>query len=685
MKHTYIIIYLLFFILPGGIFAQTASKDTTHVRVHDKVDMTWYGSYNQFAEFPDGSQTYEKIILKYTMGCASNGCSDWDYTTNIYIVPDFYTDSSVSSFDTIQTNPLIVDTNWNYSIAGTEYEIARAITPYGGYMANNSQGYNNDWEHTFLYDVTDYAHMLKDSVYVKAFYSGWSSGFSVTLDFEFIEGIPPRNVISIDNVYMGSFSYHDTQDFQDNVMPPKTMSISEDMKTAKLKVLPSGHAFDNNLFCAEFCVLDYFIFIDGNFQFSESMWRDDCGLNNVYPQGGTWLLDRANWCPGDKVFPFEHEIGSLVTAGEDVEINFDVEPYTWTGPQTPVHIVTVQLIQYGEPTLNLDAELLDILKPSNHDRYMRMNPICANPAVKIRNRGKESLNSLLIEYGIEGETPCYYLWEGSLEFLETAVVELPNFNWPEDSNHSHIFYAEISYPNNKIDGYDANNFMSTPFETVPVLPDEFVINMRTNQRPEENAFFILNDAGDTVVQKTQFDANTVYNETVQLDPGCYTFLLTDSGKDGLSYWANQAQAGSGFIRFRNTNNSLLRSFNPDFGTEIRYNFTVGIQGGNSGFECEKPEIEISSIFETSPTERLNIFPNPSDGIINIQSNNLESFNGIMRLYNLNGKKLMSQFLDIQKFENKQVNVTGLPDGMYILEIQSEKDIFQQKLIIRGGY
>ena len=59
--------------------------DTTKVQVHDNVDITWYGSYDKWGYFPQPNQSWRKVLLHYTMGCASGGCSDWDYTTNIEI------------------------------------------------------------------------------------------------------------------------------------------------------------------------------------------------------------------------------------------------------------------------------------------------------------------------------------------------------------------------------------------------------------------------------------------------------------------------------------------------------------------------------------------------------------------------------------------------------------------------
>ena len=32
----------------------------------------------------------------------------------------------------------------------------------------------------------------------------------------------------------------------------------------------------------------------------------------LYPQGGTWVYDRANWCPGDKATTRNHELTSYL-------------------------------------------------------------------------------------------------------------------------------------------------------------------------------------------------------------------------------------------------------------------------------------------------------------------------------------------------------------------------------------
>ena len=86
----------------------------------------------------------------------------------------------------IDTTFIYADSNWIatyynwYTVFEViePYELARIITPYGSYLQNN-------WEFTHTFDITDYVNILRDSVEIRAHYSGWSSGFSATLDFEF--------------------------------------------------------------------------------------------------------------------------------------------------------------------------------------------------------------------------------------------------------------------------------------------------------------------------------------------------------------------------------------------------------------------------------------------------------------------------------------------------------------------
>ena len=76
-------IRLLFLLCLSSLIATAENGDTTYVQVHDNTDMTWYGHYKDWGEFPSGDESYRKVLMHFTMGCASTGCSGWDYDVHI--------------------------------------------------------------------------------------------------------------------------------------------------------------------------------------------------------------------------------------------------------------------------------------------------------------------------------------------------------------------------------------------------------------------------------------------------------------------------------------------------------------------------------------------------------------------------------------------------------------------------
>lgn len=726
--------------------------DTTKVQVHDNVDITWYGSYDKWGYFPQSNQSWRKVLLHYTMGCASGGCSDWDYTTNIEIkhrtgeidsnlvlAPSMIVNGNIQDsisgstgptettfFDTVSqttqfmandpielvfyNNPLdpwqatdtayiwpsdyeqyfynnsgdIIDTIiWTsdttiytsyietydvYEII-ENYEIARVITPYGGYMASGTQGFNNNWEHTFTFDITDYASLLQDSVEIRAFYSGWSSGFSVTLDFDFIEGVPPRNVLEIENIYNGSWSYVSSSDFESNYLTPKKTLISSNSDGAMFRFIPSGHGFDNNMYAAEFTNKNYYVNINGSQVDFQAMWRDDCGLNPIFPQGGTWLLDRANWCPGSEAWAHDHEITPYINPGDSIEIDVNIQAYSWSGTQTPSYIIDGQLFQYSAPNFNLDAEVVEIISPSLKDPYSRMNPVCGEIKLKIKNSGATPLTSAKIKYRVQGTTWNTFNWTGNLNFLEEEILTLSmegSDNWLSWWGEPNTFEAQIEEPNGGIDENPDNNWSFSEFEVVPSYPEEFEIWFRTNTAYWETSCEILDMQDNVLWEKSHsnntLEANIIYKDTITLSEGCYKMIIKDTGKDGLNYWANSD--GSGYVKFKEPGGNWLKEFEEDFGTEITHYFTIGYNLSNNNI-----------------IEEFNLYPNPNKGTLIVEPlfdvNETVSF--ILR--NQLGKIMFKKELVFDGSQKEEVLLPSLPNGIYISTFKTEANSFSSKLVL----
>jgi hypothetical protein len=73
---------------------------------------------------------------------------------------------------------------------------------------------------------------------------------------------------------------------------------------------------------------------------------------------------------------------------------------------------------------------------------------------------------------------------------------------------------------------------------------------------------------------------------------------------------------------------------------------------------------------------LNIYPNPANEILNIESNT-ESKIGFIELFNIQGTIVKSVYIGVKK---TSINISGLPDGLYIIRVQNENGVTQKKLI-----
>ncbi|TNE26303.1 MAG: T9SS type A sorting domain-containing protein [Bacteroidetes bacterium] len=638
--------------------------DSTVVRAMDHMDLTWYGSYSDTATLPSQATTYNKILMVYTMGCASGGCSDWDYTTQINLYePTGMMDSSVASLDTISTNPLVIDTTWNVFEVNRTWELGRVITPYGGYMRQGSAGYNNSWEHPFVFDVTDFAHLLHDTVAIAAAYKGWSSGFSATVDFIFIEGTPARPVVQMNQVYSRYGQYIQTATFESNVLPPVTVPVNPNAVDGVFRFTPTGHGFVNALNCAEFCNKHFTLYKDGAQVARHDMWRDDCGMNPIYPQGGTWLYDRANWCPGDDAIIFQDEIGSLSGLSQ-VEMNVDVEAYSYTVPsgETPAgYELEGVLVQYDDFQIDVDGEITDIIAPNNNVEFRRYNPACRQAMVRITNRGGDTLTSAVIRYGIPGSWIQHYTWSGSLAYGESEVVTMPMVGpWPWANAQSGEFEAHIDVAGDQV-AYNNDKF--SQFDIPTVHPSNMVIVTRTNAAGNETHWELFNDAGQIVASRDGLSSNQFFYDTLDLPSGCYELRVMDRGKDGLSWWANND--GAGYVQLRNNGGTtpLFLKLQADFGTEIRHMFTID------------GELSVS---EHNLDEFLDVAPNPSNGIFEM----LYSGDAAPQAWvvtDLQGRVIAQSHGEIDV--RTMIDLSSEAVGMYVLRYTTDHGTITKKLVI----
>ena len=170
----------------------------------------------------------------------------------------------------------------------------------------------------------------------------------------------------------------------------------------------------------------------------------ECGDNPLYPQAGTWIFDRANWCPGYLLQP--DEVGFDISAGQEYTIDLNMEPYETEKPSAK-ELLVAYVLEYGKIHSENDVTLVDIISPSEEKIHSRKNESGALPVIRIKNNGKNNLKSLGINYFIEGQKPKKFSWKGDIPFGETALLTLPEEIF--SNKESALFFVELKRPNGK--------------------------------------------------------------------------------------------------------------------------------------------------------------------------------------------------------------------------------------------
>lgn len=541
-----ILILISIFILSAA--SALASEDTIKVRTHNKEHLNWNGHFVRDTYFPTAGETFRRIWLDLTIGCPEGGCSPWDYTVCL-LLEKKVADSSIN------------------------YELARYITAYSGNL-------NSTWSRTYRYDVTDYAPLLTDSAKLDIFYDGWTDGFTATVDFTFIKGTPARKPFKVEKLVYGSFAYGDENNPIGTLIGERFANIDEKTKSAALKTIITGHGFGGNEDCAEFCEKDNFIYVNSNLAATNHVWKGDCGMNPHYPQPGTWLFDRANWCPGLPVVPFTNDITEFIQQGGENSFAFDMTPFVNQGNNNCAYYLSSNLILFEDFNFTNNAALEDVVAPSIKWEYNRKNPSCLNPEIIISNLGTAPLTYLEIEYGVPNKEMQKFVWNGNLKFNEKTSVVLPNYPLAQDD---FSFQVQISKPNNTEDENPVDNIIISDMKPVKFFPNKLVFELLTNNYAYEN-YYEIKDANSNIVhQRNNLQNKTYYRDTLNLPDGSYEFKLYDYAKNGL-YWQFFPEAGSGAMNIFDENGNTLARFNSDFGTELFLQFQTG----------PTPEILISS-------------------------------------------------------------------------------------------
>ncbi len=657
---------LLFVFLSLMQYNLTATPgDTTIVVVHNEVQLPWYNTYDQLANFPDGSVSYNKITLEFELGkynCGggynpanageiSNGgtgwCADWDYDVHV-----------------IACTP-----------SGDTLKLGELITPY----ANTTFPlFPWTWKHSYYFDVTDFYHVLKDDVTIRIFYSGYSGGFTGTTKFHFIEGTRPRDVVSYVSLWDGGFNYGRTAAPIDDEVTAQNLVFPAQAKYAETKVIITGHGGDTLQNCAEFCRKFYNYVINDDTIQTQYIWRDDCASNYMYPQSGTWVHDRANWCPGDKVHTLIHKVPSSVQPNDafTVDLNFQI----YNNSNEASYKLSGIMFYYDSFNMAVDAGIEEVISPTNEFKHRRSNPICGNPEIVVKNYGGETITSIEIEYSVNGGSAQTYTHTTSLESLAETNISLPAIDALSSlTGDNNTFNVKIVNVNGNPDENEYNNERTTTFTASPTWEGgNYIIQMQTHKYENytmQANWQIIDLATDAVVKQRNGNSSTgkLNIDTINIPDGCYKLVVRTADDYGMNFFGLFDPRGyvRVFNKFDSTRYPLpltdlgASGLEGNFGSGFTHYFTVANSIGNKMVYSENVE--------------MLVYPNPATDMITVDLIGGLQYDGEIKIFNALGQLVYQQNTGNQK--HITINTSAYAAGIYSLHFKSAKVSKIEKIVI----
>ncbi|HSF87825.1 MAG TPA: LamG-like jellyroll fold domain-containing protein, partial [Saprospiraceae bacterium] len=530
-----------------------------------------------------------------------------------------------------------------YAKRDARFELLSLVTPYGIGLDLGPAG------KTFTFDVTDFGPVLKGRRKLSVEFGGENQE-ELDIQFWFITGTPERDVLDIQPIWPQARGYFN--EIQSDLrFEPRQVSLMPFASHYKVRSAITGHEQNG-----EFVSRQHYINVKGGSQeFLFDVWKS-CSRNPIYPQGGTWIFDRAGWCPGMATDVHEFSLDGFVEPSETVEFDYGIN-----GPAmgSANYLVNNLLVTYGAYNFNLDASIEAIVRPNNtHVEYARLNPACNTPTILVKNSGEELIESVKISYGTTPWNAETYFWVGDIEpqaSVEIVLPQPPAGFWQEGG----IFTATIVEVNGVTDGNDENNIMQSTFDQVRVYDyvDPVQLRVATNATGGDYFYTIKDGAGSVVLLRNNMASNTVYTDDLMFPNGCYTLNFRDSGEDGLSFWFFP-ENGNGSMRIQrklpNGNAIPVYSFEPDFGGGVQYDFHIGAL--------------ISATEETDQSFQLfSTYPNPTMDELKIDLLGFEGQELTFKVVDMNGTTMFTKTYRSETGNaTTEIDLSKLVPGMYVL-------------------
>ena len=262
----------------------------------------------------------------------------------------------------------------------------------------------------------------------------------------------------------------------------------------------------------------------------------------------------------------------------------------------------------------------------------------AMPKVVLTNNGSNTLTSAELEVLVNDELLKTLNWSGSLSTFQSETVDLGKINFPVETQNT--LEVRIKSINGGSDQAPINDITSLVFKGSPETVSKVLkLTIRTDANPQETSWKVTNLlTGEAVLSGGPYEQpNTMYTETLDITgDGCYDFTIYDAGGNGLEGGVYGLKAGGTTLFSGNT-------FGESESNEFSY--------------------EVTADMEESLNQSTKIYPNPTEGNLNIYSQERQN----VTIYNMAGQRVFEGSCD----GLLQIDMKRFGAGIYAVSVGSE--------------
>jgi thiol-disulfide isomerase/thioredoxin len=266
--------------------------------------------------------------------------------------------------------------------------------------------------------------------------------------------------------------------------------------------------------------------------------------------------------------------------------------------------------------------------------------------VRLQNMGLENLTSATIQArqgaNVIGSTD----WTGNLGTYALQDVTVTNYT-PAAGNNAITF--EITSPDNQANNNTATGTIVAGNTVMPGV--NVTLELKTDNYASETTWKLFNPNGTVFAQDPagNYANNTVYTYNWNLqNESCYTFEIYDSYGDGIC-----CQYGQGYYK-------------------LMVNGVVVLQGGSfTSMEAKPFRTSIfASVNEMDLSTGLNVYPNPANGLVTVELDNITGSTAAVRVFDMLGSLVHTVAGIGNGSQRINLDLTHLPSGVYHLELSA---------------